>query len=67
MTKKNKKGFRRYEDKPPPLTQQERYILEDDRLSILDDAKRLVAYGLRLGLIRFRFSNYEKKIYGDHD
>lgn len=62
---KNKK-FRRYEDKPP-LTQQERYILEDDRLSILEDAKRLVAYGLRLGLLRFRFSNYEKKIHGNND
>ena len=62
-----KKKHRRYEDKPPPMTQQERYILEDDRLSILDDAKRLVAYGLRLGLIRFRFSNYEKKINGNND
>lgn len=62
-----KKKYRRYEDKPPPLTQHERYILDDNRLSILDDAKRLVAYGLRLGLLRFRFSNYEKKIYGDHD
>ena len=62
-----KKKFRRYEDKPAPMTQQERYILEDDRLSILDDAKRLVAYGLRLGLLRFRFSNYEKKINGNND
>ena len=66
MSAKNKK-FRRYEDKPPPLTQQERYILEDDRLSILEDAKRLVAYGLRLGLLRFRFLNYEKKINGNND
>ena len=63
---KNKK-FRRYEDKPAPLTQQERDILEDDRLSILEDAKRLVAYGLRLGLLRFRFSNYEKQIHGNND
>ena len=62
-----KKKYRRYEDKPAPMTQQERYILEDDRLSILEDAKRLVAYGLRVGLIRFRFSNYEIQIHGNND
>jgi len=66
MTKK-KKGYHRYEDKPPPMTQEERYILEDDRLSILEDAKRLVAYGLRVGLLKFRFQNYEEKKHGNND
>jgi len=64
---KKKKGYHRYEDKPPPMTQEERYILEDDRLSILEDAKRLVAYGLKFGLLKFRYQNYEEKIHGNHD
>jgi hypothetical protein len=64
---KKKKGFHRYEDKPPPMTQAERYILEDDRLSILENAKRLVAYGFRVGLLKFRFQNYEEKIHGNND
>jgi len=64
---KKKKGYHRYEDKPPPMTQEERYILEDDRLTILEDAKRLVSYGLRVGLLKFRYQNYEEKIHGNND
>jgi hypothetical protein len=67
VSDKKKKGYHRYEDKPAPMTQEERYILQDDRLSILEDAKRLVAYGLRVGLLKFRFQNYEEKIHGNHD
>ena len=66
MTKK-KKGYHRYEDKPPPMTREERYILEDENLSVYLDAKRLVAYGLRVGLLKFRFKNYEEKIDGNND
>jgi hypothetical protein len=55
MKKKKKKSFRRYEDKPPPMTQEERYILEDGKITILEDAKRLVEYGIRVGLITRRF------------
>jgi hypothetical protein len=66
MSKKKKK-YNYYEDKPPPMTQEERYILEDENLSVYQDAKRLVAYGLRVGLISFRYQNYEEKIHGNHD
>jgi len=67
MSKKKKKGYHRYEDKPPPMTQEERYILEDENLSVYQDAKRLVAYGVRVGLLKFRFQNYEEKIDGNND
>ncbi len=66
MSKKKKK-YNYYEDKPPPMTQAERYILEDENLSVYQDAKRLVAYGVRVGLLKFRFQNYEEKIHGNHD
>ncbi len=53
--KKKKRGYHRYEDEPPPMTQEERYILEDGKITILEDAKRLVEYGIRVGLISRRF------------
>jgi hypothetical protein len=55
VKKKKKRGYHRYEDKPPPMTQEERYILEDGKITILEDAKRLVEYGIRVGLISRRF------------
>ena len=50
--KKNKKGFRRYEDKPAPMTRKELDDLHVCNFVILNDAKRLVDYGKRVGLIR---------------
>ena len=50
--KKNKKGFRRYEDKPTPITRKELDDLHVCNFVILNDAKRLVDYGKRVGLIR---------------
>lgn len=54
MSDKKKKGFHKYEDKPAPITRKELDELHVCNFVIIQDAKRLVDYGKKIGLIRVK-------------